>query len=284
MALVTLRELLVDARKSKYAVGGFTVWNLESALAVVETAEELRSPAILMFGPVEDAYVRLEIMSDMLIPLIQKAQVPLVLHLDHAVTHELLRRAIDSSFSSVMFDGSGLAYDDNVRFTREAVVLASAKGVSVEGELGAIGGPDETIEREQRDSMLTDPEQVKDYVEATQVDALAVSIGTKHGHYGREPELDLDRLAAISEIVDLPLVMHGGSGVPDNLMRKAIALGISKVNICTELKDAVGEGIRSYLRDNSNKNNPLDMLQRGSIAVREIIRGKMELLGSVNRA
>ncbi len=229
MPLVTGIELLDDARRRDYAVGAFNVNNMEIVQAIIAAAEEERSPVILQASQGAIKYAGIRYIRALVTAAAEEAKVPICLHLDHGPSFEQVMECLRYGFTSVMFDGSHLPYEENVRLTAKAVEAAHAVGVSVEGELGKIGGVEEEIRVEDWDVVLTDPEVVPDFVERTGVDYLAVAIGTKHGFYQGEPKLDFDRLARIHQLMpDLPLVLHGGSGVPEEHIRRAIPLASAR--------------------------------------------------------
>jgi len=236
--LLPLTPLLEAARANHYAVGAFNFCNAETAQAIVEQAVALRSPALLMIGPWETPLLGADFVVDIARWLAARADVPVSLHLDHASEIEPIRKSIEAGFPSVMIDASRLDFEENIQRTRAVVEMARARGVSVEGELGAVGSVgDVAVEGEGR-AGLTDPAQAADFVERTGVDALAVAIGNAHGIYTQRPELDFDRLRAIREATNVPLVLHGGSGTPAPQLHRAIEIGVSKVNVASELSRA----------------------------------------------
>ena len=251
MSLVTMNEMLPQARKEKRAVGAFNVANYETALAVMKAAEAERSPVIIQ---VYDRLFQSEKASDIagtLIRLARRADQPIALHLDHGSSLEHVADAIRAGYSSVMFDGSRLAFAENAAQTRLAAVFAHGAGCSVEGEIGHVAQGDETS--------LTTVEEAVAFAESTRVDALAVSIGTAHGYYKAEPKLDLDRCQAIAEALpDLPLVLHGGSGTPLAAVRESIRRGIAKINIATEYMDTYLKSSRAELEKLDGKFLPID--------------------------
>ena len=230
MSLVNMKEMLCEARKAKRAVGAFNVTNYETALAVLRAAEAEREPVIVQL------YMRLfdtgkaQDLAPTLRALAARASVPVALHLDHGSTVKQAHDALAWGYTSVMYDGSRAAYDDNVKWTRHVADYAHALGATCEGEIGHVAQGDETA--------LTDVDEAAAFAKATGVDALAVSIGTAHGYYKAEPKLDIPRCAAIAEALPgVPLVLHGGSGTPLADVRRAIECGIAKVNIATEFLD-----------------------------------------------
>lgn len=274
--LVTLSEILKDAEEKKYGVGLFNMLNLEMARGIIEAAEEERSPLILGIAEVHLPLIPLEYASIIMNDIARKASIPVCLHFDHGVTYENIKAAVDAGFSSVMYDGSALPYEENIKNTLEICKLAHAKGVSVEAELGHVGGgeggTDDGIEE-----MYTKVDQVVDFNNRSQVDALAVAIGTAHGKYKTKPILDINRLAQIYAVSDKPLVLHGGSGLSNDDFRNTIANGIRKINICTEMCIAARE---AYI---ASANHEI-MFSDAKNAVKNVVKGKMQLFGSSNKA
>ena len=232
--LANLNDVLPKARENGYGVGLFNTINLEMAKGVLSAAEETGSPVIIGSAEVLLNCSTLKELSYMLIPMAREASVPVVLHFDHGLTEEKVKEAIDCGFTSVMYDCSSKPYDENVRSVAEIVRYAHERGVTVEGELGHVG----SNVNESDSGVYTEPEQAKDFVERTGVDALAVAIGTAHGLYKSKPKLRLDILSDIAATVPVPLVLHGGSGLTDDDFKNAIKGGIAKVNIFTDLNVA----------------------------------------------
>lgn len=230
--LVTLEEILKDAESKKYGVGLFNMLNLEMARGIIEATEEEKSPLILGVAEVHLPLIPFEYAALVMNYIAKKASVPVCLHFDHDVSYSAIMEAIRGGFTSVMYDGSSLPYEDNIANTREIGKVAHSLGVSVEAELGHVGGAeggaDDGIEE-----MYTQVEQVNDFINRSDIDALAVAIGTAHGPYKHKPKLDIDRLKKIYDVSDKPLVLHGGSGLSDDDFKNTIANGIRKVNICT---------------------------------------------------
>lgn len=235
MSLRPMSELLHHASAHGYAVPAFCVWNLETARAVLETAARLRSPVILMHGPGEIGLLRPAEIAPAVRRLADQYDVRAALHLDHGDSVELVEEYLAAGFTSVMLDFSTRPYDENAAALRQVAALAHPLGVTVEGELGHVGRNTAAAVEGTHDSTLTDPAEAAAYVAETGVDALAVSIGNAHGHYTRLPRLDFHRLSLIRERVRVPLVLHGGTGTPEQDLRRAISLGIAKVNVATDL-------------------------------------------------
>ncbi len=281
MALVTLSEILKDAEKNHYAVGMFDIHNLEMASAAVDAAEEERSPIILALAEVHAGSVRqLQNLADVAVFCGRRAKVPVAVHYDHGQSIPYILQVLHRGFTSVMLDGSACPYRENVEKTREAVRLAKAFGASVEGEIGHVGGSEGEACGED-DSCYTDPEEAKAFCEETQVDALAVAIGTVHGNYRKAPCLDLPRLEKIHAAVGTPLVLHGGSGLSEEDFRNCIRCGISKINIYTEVVQSAEKALRT---DCMKGGGYLDILRTTTNEMRGTIAEKLRLFGSAGRA
>ncbi len=278
--LVTLNEVLKDAKKNKYAVGLFNTVDLEMAKGVLAAAQEANSPVIIGTAEVLTPFSSLEELAPMLIPLAKKASVPVVLHFDHGLTLDCVHKAIALGFTSVMYDCSTKSYQENVRDVAEMVKFAHAHGISVEAELGHVGANESSAEGHGPgdNSIYTDPQEAKHFAEATNVDALAVAIGTAHGAYKSKPKLDFDRLKEIATIVSTPLVLHGGSGLSDDDFRKAIANGISKVNIFTDINNAQAKTAHDLFKDGVGMT---DLMPHLTETVKQATLEKMRLFGSV---
>ena len=286
MALVNLKEMLADASSKHYAVGMFDVSDLEMIRAVVEEAEALRSPVMLGALNPDLEGSRLEYWFAVAKLAAEKATVPVCIHLDHANTLQEVMRAADIGFSSVMLDASSAEFDENVRRSREVVDAVQSRGITVEAELGHVGngwvGSGEGSEA--GPDMLTEPEKVAEFVERTGVDALAVSIGTSHGVYIKAPELDIARLDDIRKTSDVPLVLHGGSGTPEDQLARAIEHGIAKVNIYSEMLTAWNTAMLKELEKLPHMAAwPAVLRKNPEAAMREVIRQKIRFFGSADR-
>ncbi|MEM2202508.1 MAG: class II fructose-1,6-bisphosphate aldolase [Candidatus Bathyarchaeia archaeon] len=304
--LVTNEELLKKARREAYAVGAFNIQNLESLLAVAEAAAEEKSPVIVAVTPSAIKYGGLNYLAGLIKTAAEASPVPMSLHLDHGEDLETVKKCLEAGFTSVMIDGSHLPFEENIALTKRVVDIAHQKGVSVEGELGRLAGVEEkTVE--EREAVLTDPREAEEFVQRTGVDALAVSIGTSHGAYKfkGEPQLDFERLKRIRERVNVPLVLHGASsvpqwviekatkygaelagakGIPEDHIRKAIALGITKINIDTDLRLAFTATVREVLATSPKEFDPRKILGPAKDAMKEVVKAKMRLFGSSGKA
>lgn len=244
MPYTSTRDMLLQAQKEGFAVPAFNAENLEMLRAVVEAAEEARSPIILQAGVKTLDFMGFEAFAAAAIRALKGAGVPAALHLDHSTKLEPALLAFREGFSSIMMDYSALPYQENIAKTRSAVDMFAVAGVPVEGELGSVGGKEDDLEA---DHQYTDPSQAAEYAEATGVQSLAVAIGTAHGVYKAAPKLDVARLESIRAAVAVPLVLHGSSGLSDEAVGECIARGICKVNFATELRQAYTEAIRQHL-------------------------------------
>lgn len=276
-----MSEILVPARSGGYAVGAFEVWNLESVQAVIAAAEELSQPVILQIGPYEADYAGLEDIAHIAIFHARRAKIPVVIHLDHGDTFGRVMQCISHSFTSVMLDVSHLPYDENVAATKKVVRVAHACNVSVEGELGRIGGEEVSIDMINEEVYLTNPEQAQEFVKETQIDALAVAIGTVHGFYKSKPNIRLGLLEEIAKRVPIPLVMHGGSGTPDADVSKAISMGIAKVNVCTELVEAFADTFANEQKEQGFRYNVLGVFTRPKVAAKNLVEKKIQLFAGL---
>ena len=286
MALVNLKEMLVRASAEHYAVGMFDVSDLEMVRAVVQEAEKLRAPVILGALAPDLEGDRLEYWFALAALAAKKSSAPVCIHLDHANTLEAVMRAAEIGFSSVMLDASASPFEENIRRSGEVVETLKGRNITVEAELGHVGngwvGSGEGSES--GPDMLTEPEKVAEFVERTGVDALAVSIGTAHGVYVKAPKLDIERLDRITAVSGIPLVLHGGSGTPEDQMASAISHGISKVNIYSELISAWNGAMLEELKNSPHMAAwPAVLRQKPDAAMREVIRHKIEFFGSAGR-
>lgn len=282
MALVPMTDILKKAQSEGYAVGGFNINNLEALQAIMEAAEEERSPVIIQLSEGAIRYIGMEYATALVKEAGKKATVPVALHLDHGSSFESIVKCIRHGFSSVMIDGSKLPYDENVALVKKVVEAAKSVGLSVEAELGKIGGTedDHTV----KEAVMTNPDEAKDFADKTNVDALAVAIGTAHGVYKGKPELDFERLEAIEGKVDIPLVLHGASGVYDEDIQKAISLGICKINVNTAFQQAFSAKNREILVEDKEIYDPRKILGPAKDAMKEKVIEKIRLFGSNNKA
>lgn len=283
--LLNMNQMLEVAKKNHFAVGAYNVSESNLFRTVVEAAEENDSPAIIAVHPTELAYCKDDFVKYML-ARIGNSPVPFVLHMDHGDSIESIMRAVHVGFSSVMIDASLEPFDENVRKTAEVVRYCHMLDVSVEGELGTIGQTGETVEGGMTEVKYTDPADAKNFVERTGVDTLAVAIGTCHGLYPKNvtPKLRMDVLQSIKDVVDIPLVLHGGSGNPDSEIAEAVKIGIQKVNISSDYKSAFFAKAREVLARPNSGWDPNNLFPECIEAGKEVITHKMDLFNSVGKA
>lgn len=282
--ILSTREMLKKAQKEGYAVPAFNIHNLETLKVVVETANELKSPVILAGTPSTIEYAGGDYLVSMAKVASEKYDIPIAIHLDHFEDVEKIKGYVREGFNSTMIDASHEAYEDNIRIVSEVVEYAHKFDATVEAELGRLGGQEDDLVVDEKDAMYTNPEQARDFVEKTGIDSLAVAIGTAHGLYKGKAKLDFDRLKEIRAKVDVPLVLHGASDVPDELVKKAIELGICKVNIATDLKIPFSDAVKRYFNDNPNANDPRKYMTPGKEAMKEVVKHKILLCGSNGKA
>ncbi|UHA75240.1 class II fructose-1,6-bisphosphate aldolase [Paenibacillus sp. 481] len=284
MPLVSMNEFLPKAKENKFAVGQFNINNLEFVQAITDAGIETNSP--LIFGVSEGAlkYMGIEYTVAMAQAAAAKSGLPIALHLDHGSTFEVAMKCIRAGFSSVMFDGSHHSFEDNIRLTKEVVKAAHAMGVSVEGELGTIGGTEDDLTVDEEHATLAKPEEAIRFWEETGVDALAIAVGTAHGMYKGEPKIHFDIIEAVTSKIPVPVVLHGGSGVPDDAIQKAIAAGVGKINVNTENQVACTTTIREVLAKDANIYDPRKYLVPARDAIKATVLEKIRLFGSSNQA
>ena len=284
--LVNLNEVLIPARKKKYAVGLFNAVNLELARGIIAAAEKNRSPVIMGTAEVLLPFGPLEEVSWFLVPMARRASVPVVIHYDHGLTAERCVEALKLGFSSIMYDCSTDTYEENVRKTKEMAHIAHCFGATIEAELGHVGDAAGSAEGnsvlDDPAKYYTDPEQALDFATRTGVDALAIAVGTAHGHYKAKPKLDFDRIEKIASLLSIPLVLHGGSGLSDSDFRTTIARGISKVNIFTDINTAAATAADAAL--GNGKTALTDLIPGEVDAVEAAVTEKLKLFGSTGRA
>jgi tagatose 1,6-diphosphate aldolase GatY/KbaY len=273
--------LLQTAQAGGYAIGAFNVYNLEGVQAVVAAAEAEGSPVLLQIHPSALQHGGLPLIA-LCLTAAQQATVPMAVHLDHSSAVADIQAALAAGVSSIMADGSQLAYADNIAFTREMTMLAHAQEVSVEAELGRLTGTEDGLTVPEYEAKFTDPAQAAAFVAETGVDALAVCIGNVHGRYRSEPRLDFERLAAIQMAVSVPLVLHGASGLPELMVRRAIELGVCKFNVNTEVREAYVDALKASLAGPQTP-DLLKLIQQAIEAMQTVIQAKLQLFGSAGR-
>lgn len=285
------REILKKAGENGYAVGAFNVFNLETAKAVVEASEELNSPVIVQTSESEAAFAGIENIASLVKLMVEKTKAPVILNFDHGKKVESLERAIKAGYTSVMIDASEKPLEENIALTKKIVELARSRNVWVEAELGVVPTPNQSskfppIRRAGKvqsskffDKNLTDVDEAVRFVEETKVDALAVAIGNKHGFYKGEPKIDFTRLEELRSAVNIPLVLHGGSGIADSDIRRAIELGIVKINVNTELRIAFVKQLRKSLAGEELR-KPHEVMEEVMEAVKIVVKDKIKLFSN----
>lgn len=307
--LVNTKELFLKAIDKKYAIGAFNISNMELVQSVVEAAEESKSPLILQVSPSAKKYFKKFYLIKIIEAALESSTIPLVLHLDHGDSFELCKECIDEGFSSVMIDGSSFDFEKNIEITKQVVEYAHKAGVTVEAELGKLSGIEDDVSVENHESIYTDPLKAAEFVQRTECDSLAISIGTSHGAYKfkNEPKLDLDRLIKIKNLVGLnfPIVLHGASsvltdlvkinndfggniqnalGVPEEMLVEAIKFGVVKINVDTDTRLAFSGSVRKYLAQNPSDFDPRKYLGIAKESVKELVKRKIRVFGSENKA
>ena len=282
MPLVTSEKMLAEAREGGYAVGAFNVENMEMVKAVIAAAEEVKAPVMLQTTPSTVKYGTLETYFAMVSAEAKKASVPVCLHLDHGSSLELAVQAIKAGYTSVMIDGSHEDFEHNVELTKKVVDVAKACGIPVEAELGKVGGKEDDLEAEEDGN--TDPQEAKEFVDRTGVSSLAIAIGTAHGFYAGTPVLDKERVSEVKELVSVPLVLHGASGLSDEDVKECVRRGMCKVNFATELRVAYTEAGKKLLQEKPETFDPKKLGIAGMEAVKELVKERMCVCGCNGKA
>lgn len=279
MALVSSREMLLKAQKEGYALGAFNVENMEMVQAVIEAAEEMRSPVMIQTTSGTLKYATPAMYASMVRAMAEKATVPVCMHLDHGDSVETAKKCMEAGYTSLMIDGSKLDFEANIAITREVVEMAG--DLPIEAELGTVGGKEDGHSAE---AQYTEPDKAAEFVKRTGISSLAVAIGTAHGIYKGEPKLDITRLAEIRKVVDIPLVLHGTSGVPEDAVRACIKEGICKVNYATDLRIAYTNGVRALLAEKPEAYDPKAFGKVGRAEVKKVVCDRIRLVGSDGKA
>lgn len=280
--LVNMNDVLLPAKEKGYGVGFFNAVNVEMAKAVIETAEELNAPVMVGTAEVLLPAMEMERVAEYLIPMAQKAKVPVCVHYDHGLTKERCKQAIELGFTSIMYDCSMDDYETNIARLKEMTDVCHALNITVEGELGHVGDNAGAGKLENPSDYFTDPDTALDFVRRTGVDSLAVAVGNAHGDYAFPPKLDFERIRRISEMTDLPLVLHGGSGLSNDDFKQAVSCGICKVNIFTDIDKAGKAGIEKGLA--AGAKTMMGLIPYEIEAMKEVVREKITLFGSLDRA
>ena len=282
MPLVTSEAMLLAAQKGGYAVGAFNVENMEMAQAVIAAAEELQAPVMIQTTPSTVRYGSLALYRANVAALAKAAKVPVAMHLDHGNSFELAAQALREGYTSIMIDGSHEIFEENIALTQKVVAMCKPNQIPVEAELGKVGGKEDDLNGGA--GGYTDPSEAKEFVKRTQVSSLAVAIGTAHGVYVGVPKLDVERLKEIRKVVEIPLVLHGASGLMDESVRECIAEGICKVNFATELRIAYSDGIKQVLSEKPDVFDPKVYSKAGREKVKELVKNRMQVCGCQGRA
>lgn len=280
--LVTMNDILLPAKKGGYGVGFFNAVNVEMARAIIETAEKLHAPVMVGTAEVLLPAMDLVRVAEYLIPMAKQASVPVCVHYDHGLTFERCMEALKLGFTSVMYDCSTESYEGNVKKVAEMVKICHAMGVTVEGELGHVGDNAGAGKLENPGDYFTDPDMAVDFVQKTGVDSLAVAVGNAHGDYVFPPKLDFERIDVISKKTNLPLVLHGGSGLADDDFRTAVKLGVSKVNIFTDIDKAGKAGVEEGIA--AGAKTMMELIPYEINAMKKVVEEKMRLFGSAGHA
>ena len=281
MPLVTTKQMLLDAQAGNYAVGAFNVENMEMVMAVMEAAEELKTPVIMQTTPSTVKYAGLDFFLANVKAAAERASVPVAMHLDHGSSFELAMQAYRTGYTSIMIDGSHGSFEENVAVSKAVADACAPSGIPVEAELGKVGGKEDDLEAEADTN--TDPQEAKEFAERTGVTSLAVAIGTAHGFYVGTPVLDKERLSEIRKVVDIPLVLHGASGLSDEDVMDCVKRGICKVNFATELRAAYSKAVRETLED-EKVFDPKAYGKAGIAAVKELVMARMKVCGCDGKA
>ena len=280
--LVNMNDILLPAKEGKYGVGFFNAVNVEMARAVIETAEELKSPVMIGTAEILLPAMSMERVSEYLLPMAKKASVPVCVHYDHGLTYEKCMEAIERGFTSIMYDCSTYEYDENLSRVAQMVKICHSKGITVEGELGHVGDNEGEGKLLNPSDFFTDPEVALDYVNQTDIDSLAIAVGNAHGDYKFPPKLDFERIEIIADKTNIPLVLHGGSGLADEDFAIAISKGICKVNIFTDIDKAGKAGVQRGIEEGVK--TMMGLIPYEIEAMKSVVREKMQLFGSVGKA
>lgn len=282
MPLVTSKKMLSDAQKGNYAVGAFNAENMEMVKAIIKAAEELNAPVMIQTTPSTIKYGTLDTFFGMVSAEAKKASVPVCLHLDHGNSFELAMQAIQAGYTSVMIDGSSKDFEGNVEVSKKVADVANAMGIPVEAELGKVGGKEDDLVADADTN--TDPQEAKEFVDRTGVTSLAIAIGTAHGFYAGTPVLDKERVSEVKKLVDVPLVLHGASGLTDEDVMECVERGMCKVNFATELRAAYTAAVKKLLDEKPETYDPKKFGVVGMEAVTELVKGRMKVLGCEGKA
>lgn len=282
MAFVSSKRMILDAQKDSYAIGAFNAENMEIAKGIIKAAEELRAPVIIGTTSLMIKYGSVETYAAMIRAEAEQASVPVCLHLDHGESYELAVKCVAKGYNSVMVDGSSLPYKDNIAISKKVAHMANVLDVPTEAELGRIGGYEDNVSG--ACGQYTSPEVAKDFVERTGIFSLAVAIGTVHGFYKDAPVLDIERLKELRKMVDVPLVLHGASGLSDDQIFACVKAGICKINFATELRCAYSNAIRKYFEEHPEAYDPKEYGPIAIDAVKKVVEHKLIICGAAGKA
>lgn len=283
MKKIDSKQILNTAKKEGYGVLAVNCDTVGMIQGVVEAAKECRSPVIIQTTEGAVNYLGVDYIVSAYVAALKNTDLPVALHLDHGQDYNLIMKCIRAGYTSVMIDASMYEFEENVERTKRVADVARALNINVEGELGRVGGVEEDIIVEDAYSTLADPEECKHFVNLTGVSCLAPAIGTAHGIYKSAPRIDLERIKDISSRIEMPLALHGGSGVPDDLLKKCIALGMAKINVGTEIKYAYADTMKQYIEEFPSINDARKFLGAARDRVKDLVIEKMKIVGSVNR-
>jgi tagatose 1,6-diphosphate aldolase GatY/KbaY len=281
--IVSTKGILINAMNKGYAVPAFNIHNLETIQSVLEAAAQMGSPVILAGTPGTIEYAGGDYLVAIAQAAVKKYDIPIAIHLDHFEDTKEIIKYLDMGFKSCMIDASHESFEENIRITKDVVKYAHSLGASVEAELGRLGGQEDNIIVDEENAAYTNPKSAVEFVERTGIDSLAVAIGTAHGLYKGEPKLDFERLKVIRKLVSIPLVLHGASDVPDEMVKKTIEYGINKVNVATDLKIPFSNAIKQYFKEHPDANDPRKYITPAKKAMMEVVKHKIEVCGSANR-
>ena len=284
MPLVNPLKMLQDARSGGYCVGAFNLVDFLTMKSIVEAAEAKRAPAILQTSSASIKQLGVKTIVALARAAAEDSSVPVALHLDHGTDREVIRQAIRSGYTSVMIDGSKYPFEENVARTRDVVEEAHAHGVSVEGEIGVVAGVEDDIVVRQDAAIYTTPEEALDFQRKTGVDFLAAAIGTAHGFYKVEPRLDIDTLRRIAIAAPCPVVVHGGTGLPFDVVRELVRAGAAKMNVSTQIKQTMIDGLYEYTNSHRTEYNPIKLLDHVRQNLVAMVGEYMEVLGCAGKA
>jgi tagatose 1,6-diphosphate aldolase GatY/KbaY len=281
--IISTQQMLKDAQRRNYAVPAFNFHNLETLQVIVSTCHQLKSPVILARTTGTFEYAGMQNVLSIIDAMAKEYDHPLAIHLDHHENFLDIQNKVRVGVRSAMIDASHFDYKTNIQKVKEVVDFCHKYDVSVEAELGRLGGIEDDLVVDEKDALYTNPEQARDFVIQTGIDSLAVAIGTAHGLYTQKPKLDFERLEEIRKYVDIPLVLHGASDLPEGSIEKTIKLGICKVNIATELKEAFGGALREFLIHNPKENDPRKYMKPAKEAMSEVVKKVIRTCGSENK-